>query len=93
MFSTRDDKDPDQRSINDGMNICDIVKVGSGGCGVPTGQKLMQAMTMPLEYLILNGVECEPYISCDDLLMREQLATISPRPEDRDNFIYKYKKS
>ena len=31
---------------------------------------------MPLEYLILNGVECEPCISCDDLLMREQAAEV-----------------
>jgi electron transport complex protein RnfC len=31
----------------------------------------MQARTCDLEYLILNGVECEPYISCDDVLMRE----------------------
>lgn len=46
--------------------------VGLGGAVFPTGQKLMQAKTMPLEYLILNGVECEPYISCDDMLMREQ---------------------
>ena len=46
--------------------------VGLGGAVFPTGQKLMQAVTMPLEFLILNGVECEPYISCDDVLMREQ---------------------
>lgn len=46
--------------------------VGLGGAVFPTGQKLMQAATMPLEFLILNGVECEPYISCDDMLMREQ---------------------
>jgi electron transport complex protein RnfC len=50
--------------------------VGLGGAVFPTGQKLMQARTMPLEYLILNGVECEPYISCDDMLMREQSAEI-----------------
>ena len=50
--------------------------VGLGGAVFPTGQKLMQAATMPLEYLILNGVECEPYISCDDLLMREQAAEV-----------------
>ena len=37
--------------------------VGLGGAVFTTGQKLMQARTMPLEYLILNGVECEPYIS------------------------------
>jgi len=50
--------------------------VGLGGAVFPTGQKLMQATTMPLEYLILNGVECEPYISCDDMLMREQAAEV-----------------
>jgi H+/Na+-translocating ferredoxin:NAD+ oxidoreductase subunit C len=50
--------------------------VGLGGAVFPTGQKLMQAATMPLEYLILNGVECEPCISCDDLLMREQAAEV-----------------
>lgn len=45
--------------------------VGLGGAVFPTAQKLMQAASCELEYLILNGVECEPYISCDDLLMRE----------------------
>ncbi len=45
--------------------------VGLGGAVFPTAQKLMQAVTCELEYLILNGVECEPYISCDDVLMRE----------------------
>ena len=50
--------------------------VGLGGAVFPTGQKLMQARTMALEYLILNGVECEPYISCDDMQMREQAAEV-----------------
>ncbi len=45
--------------------------VGLGGAVFPTAQKLMQAITAPLDHLILNGVECEPYISCDDMLMRE----------------------
>jgi electron transport complex protein RnfC len=45
--------------------------VGLGGAVFPTAQKLMQARTCDLQYLILNGVECEPYISCDDMLMRE----------------------
>jgi electron transport complex protein RnfC len=45
--------------------------VGLGGAVFPTAQKLMQAITCDLEYLVLNGVECEPYISCDDMLMRE----------------------
>jgi electron transport complex protein RnfC len=43
---------------------------GLGGAVFPTAQKLMQARTTDVEYLVLNGVECEPYISCDDMLMR-----------------------
>lgn len=50
--------------------------VGLGGAVFPTAQKLMQAATCDLDYLILNGVECEPYISCDDVLMREYAAEI-----------------
>ena len=46
--------------------------VGLGGAVFPTAQKLTQASGSELDYLILNGVECEPYISCDDLLMRER---------------------
>ncbi len=46
--------------------------VGLGGAVFPTAQKLVQARTCELDYLILNGVECEPYISCDDVLMRER---------------------
>ena len=45
--------------------------VGLGGAVYPTAQKLLQATACELEYLVLNGVECEPYISCDDMLMRE----------------------
>ncbi|MFZ9052753.1 MAG: electron transport complex subunit RsxC [Woeseiaceae bacterium] len=46
--------------------------VGLGGAVFPTAQKLAQALAGDLQCLILNGVECEPYISCDDLLMRER---------------------
>jgi len=50
--------------------------VGLGGAVFPTAQKIMQARSGDIEYLILNGVECEPYISCDDVLMREHAAEI-----------------
>ncbi len=46
--------------------------VGLGGAVYPTAQKLMQAVSCDLDYIILNGAECEPYISCDDMLMRER---------------------
>jgi len=45
--------------------------VGLGGAVFPTAHKLMEATTESLEHLIINGVECEPFISCDDMLMRE----------------------
>jgi electron transport complex protein RnfC len=50
--------------------------VGLGGAVYPTAQKLMQAVSSGLDYLILNGAECEPYISCDDMLMRERASAV-----------------
>ncbi len=44
--------------------------VGLGGAGFPSHIKL-NAAEHPVETLILNAAECEPYISCDDMLMRE----------------------
>ena len=45
--------------------------VGLGGAGFPSAIKLNPKQRL-VETLILNGVECEPYITCDDMLMREQ---------------------
>jgi len=50
--------------------------VGLGGAVFPTAQKLMQARSCEIDHLLLNGVECESYISCDDLLMRERAGEI-----------------
>lgn len=50
--------------------------VGLGGAVFPTAQKLMQARTCEIDHLLLNGVECESYISCDDMLMRERAEEI-----------------
>lgn len=49
--------------------ICDAGISGMGGAGFPTHIKSNN--TKPLEFLIINGIECEPYISSDDRLMRE----------------------
>ncbi len=50
--------------------------VGLGGAVFPTAQKLMQASSTDTTQLLLNGVECEPYISCDDMLMRERAEAV-----------------
>ncbi len=46
--------------------------VGLGGAGFPSYIKLNPSVHHHVETLILNGIECEPYISCDDMLMRER---------------------
>jgi electron transport complex protein RnfC len=46
--------------------------VGLGGAVFPTHGKLTPAKTVPMEQLVINGAECEPFITCDDLLMRER---------------------
>jgi electron transport complex protein RnfC len=50
--------------------------VGLGGAVFPTAEKILQARSGSLDHLILNGVECEPYISCDDMLMQERAIDI-----------------
>jgi Na+-translocating ferredoxin:NAD+ oxidoreductase subunit C len=49
--------------------ICDAGISGMGGAGFPTHIKVSPKKN--LEFLIINGVECEPYITSDDRLMRE----------------------
>ena len=44
--------------------------VGLGGALFPTAAKLQTAEKMHTETLIINAAECEPYITCDDALMR-----------------------
>lgn len=44
--------------------------VGLGGAGFPTAVKL--SPKNQLEYLIINGAECEPYLNCDYRLMLER---------------------
>ncbi len=48
--------------------IRDAGIVGLGGATFPASVKQTE---MNIETLILNAVECEPYITCDDVLMRE----------------------
>ena len=50
--------------------------VGMGGAAFPTGVKANPGTDRPIKTLILNGAECEPYISCDDVLMRERAGRV-----------------
>lgn len=50
--------------------------VGMGGAGFPAYVKLCEGTNSAVDTLIINGAECEPYISCDDRLIREKASYI-----------------
>ncbi|MBC8321397.1 MAG: electron transport complex subunit RsxC [Bacteroidetes bacterium] len=52
--------------------IKDAGIVGMGGATFPTHVKLMPPPGKTAEYLIINGVECEPYLTADHRLMLEK---------------------
>lgn len=61
-------------------DLLDIIRQaginGLGGAGFPTAVKLTAPPTQTIRTLIINGTECEPYITADDLLMREKAAEL-----------------
>ena len=48
--------------------------VGMGGAGFPTHVKLGNGSG--IDTLVINGAECEPWITCDDRLMRERAGEV-----------------
>ena len=58
------------------QEIIDAIKnagiIGMGGAGFPTHVKLTVKPELKIDYVICNGAECEPYITCDYRLMLEQ---------------------
>ncbi len=59
-----------------GEQICEAAgragMVGMGGAGFPTRVKIEPNPRLPKNTLIINGCECEPYITCDYRLMLER---------------------
>ncbi|MES2675699.1 MAG: electron transport complex subunit RsxC [Pseudomonadota bacterium] len=43
---------------------------GLGGAGFPTAVKLNTKSNLVIDTLVINGAECEPYITADDMLMQ-----------------------
>jgi Na+-translocating ferredoxin:NAD+ oxidoreductase subunit C len=50
--------------------------VGMGGATFPSAVKLGLGTQKKLDILLLNGAECEPYLTCDDRVMREHAAEV-----------------
>jgi len=56
--------------------ISEMGIVGLGGAAFPTHVKLTPVNEKPIQYLIINGVECEPYLTADHRLMLEKAEEI-----------------
>ncbi len=68
-FGTREEENT--LSDNDIIQrVQDAGIVGLGGAGFPTHVKLRPKKPDSIKYIIANGAECEPYLTCNDQLMR-----------------------
>lgn len=60
--------------VLDRLQLLDKIRAagvaGLGGAGFPTAVKLAPKSTQVIDTLIINGAECEPYITADDMLMQ-----------------------
>ncbi|MBL7003312.1 MAG: electron transport complex subunit RsxC [Gammaproteobacteria bacterium] len=58
----------------DSESLLELIKqagvVGLGGAAFPTAAKIGSTSFDKIETLIINGAECEPFITCDDMLMQ-----------------------
>jgi electron transport complex protein RnfC len=63
----------DAETLIERVRECGIV--GLGGATFPSSVKL-EHRGQAIDTLIINGAECEPFITCDDMLMREQAGRI-----------------
>jgi electron transport complex protein RnfC len=61
-------------AIRDGVRAAGIV--GMGGAAFPTHVKLSPPENKPIDTLIINGAECEPYLTADHRLMLEDPQSI-----------------
>jgi electron transport complex protein RnfC len=62
------------------QELLDLIReqgvVGMGGATFPTPIKFTTREGNPVEYFVVNGVECEPFLTADHRLMMEKTAAI-----------------
>jgi electron transport complex protein RnfC len=58
------------------QRVADAGVVGLGGAIFPAAVKLKQGTKHEIKTVLVNGSECEPYLSCDDRLMRERAEAV-----------------
>lgn len=66
-------QDPFRMSCDEiAKKVSEAGVVGMGGATFPSAVKLRIKHRSPIHTLVLNGGECEPYLTCDDRLMQEK---------------------
>ena len=68
--NSTDWRNTDRKNLVASLRLSGIV--GLGGATFPTQVKLRADGKSGVHTLVINAAECEPYISCDDMLMRER---------------------
>ena len=66
----QDWRSADRKNLVASLRLSGIV--GLGGATFPTHIKLRSDGKSGVHTLVINAAECEPYITCDDMLMRER---------------------
>ncbi|RAK10489.1 electron transport complex protein RnfC [Halanaerobium saccharolyticum] len=73
-FSLKNKKEKSAEEIREIIKNSGII--GMGGAGFPTHIKLSPPADKPIDTIIINGSESEPYIAVDDRTMQEKTAKI-----------------
>lgn len=80
MADTKPKRSDAEIAALDSKAIIELIKdagiVGLGGATFPAHVKLMPPPSSKAEVVIINAAECEPCLSCDDMLMRENAREI-----------------
>ncbi len=74
QYQSREWKASDPKELLARVHAAGII--GIGGAGFPTHVKLSPPADNPIDTLLLNGAECEPYITSDHRQMLEHAAEI-----------------
>ena len=70
-FVAKEKRDPEKMSVEElRQAIREAGIVGMGGAAFPTHANI--SVKKPVEYLVLNGAECEPFLTCDHRQMVER---------------------
>ena len=78
-------------TVNTAEDLCQAIResglVGLGGAGFPTANKLENAISKKIDTIIINGAECEPYITVDNRTMIDGIDYVARGVETIEKFI------